>query len=132
MHKGLIRRYKGPFEVVDKVGKVSYKLQLPPSMKIHPVFHVSMLKPYHGDEGDPIRNDSTRAPPLMTTSYDREVDEVLADRIVRKRGVPPSTQYLVKWKGLPASEATWEDGQDVWQFKKEIMDYHASTRTSPD
>ena len=55
VHKGLVRRYEGPFEVVRHVGKVSYQLQLPPRLKIHPIFHVSLLKPYHGDAGDPSR-----------------------------------------------------------------------------
>ncbi|XP_074346793.1 uncharacterized protein LOC141685600 [Apium graveolens] len=109
VHKGLIRKYEEPFEIVGKVGKVSYKVQLPSNMKIHPVFHVSMLKPYHEDVEDLLRNDSSRAPPLMTKSFEREVDEVLADQVVRHRGIPPSTQYLVKWKGLPTSEATWEN-----------------------
>ncbi|XP_022861893.1 uncharacterized protein LOC111382220 [Olea europaea var. sylvestris] len=107
VHKGLVRRYEGSFPVIAKVGKVSYRLDLPSSLKIHPVFHVSMLKPYHEDMEDPSRGESQRAPPIVTKSFDKEVDEVLADRIVRRRGVPPCQQFLIKWKGLPESEATW-------------------------
>ena len=58
VHKGLIRRYEGPFRVIQRVGKVAYKLELPPKLKVHPVFHVSMLKPYHEDKGDPDRGES--------------------------------------------------------------------------
>nr|GEY88431.1 hypothetical protein CTI12_AA187700 [Tanacetum cinerariifolium] len=50
VHKGLIRRYEGPFSMIGRVGKVSYRVQLPLKLKIHPVFYVSFLKPYHGDE----------------------------------------------------------------------------------
>ncbi|KAK3008052.1 hypothetical protein RJ639_013688 [Escallonia herrerae] len=39
VHKGLIRKYEGPFPIMAKVGKVSYQLELPPKLKIHPVFH---------------------------------------------------------------------------------------------
>ncbi|KAK2999667.1 LOW QUALITY PROTEIN: hypothetical protein RJ639_024572, partial [Escallonia herrerae] len=39
VHKGLIQKYEGPFPIVAKVGKVSYRLELPPKLKIHPVFH---------------------------------------------------------------------------------------------
>ncbi|KAK3009255.1 hypothetical protein RJ639_014121 [Escallonia herrerae] len=39
VHKGLIRKYEGPFPMVAKVGKASYRLELPPKLKIHPVFH---------------------------------------------------------------------------------------------
>ena len=43
-------RYIGPFEVLKRVGEVAYELALPRGLSgVHPVFHVSMLKRYHGD-----------------------------------------------------------------------------------
>ena len=43
-------RYIGPFEVLNLVGEVAYELSFPPGLSgVHPVFHVSMLKKYHGD-----------------------------------------------------------------------------------
>ncbi|KAI3458616.1 hypothetical protein Pfo_015279, partial [Paulownia fortunei] len=130
MHKGLVRRYEGPFPIVAKVGKVSYRIDLPSSLKIHLVFHVSMLKPYHGDEEDPSRGQSHRAPPVVTKSYDKEIEEVLTKKTVRQRGVRPCSQYLIKWKGLPESEATWEPAEDLWQFQDQLREYEA-TRASP-
>ncbi|KAL5744158.1 hypothetical protein ACOSQ2_027274 [Xanthoceras sorbifolium] len=125
VHKGLVRKYEGPFPILKKVGKVSYKVELPPRLKIHPVFHVSHLKPYHADTEDPSRRESSRAPTTVVTSYDKEVEEILADRVVRKRGVPRSSEYLIKWKGLPTSEATWEPKEALWQFAKQIEDRQA-------
>ena len=52
VRKDLVRRYEGPFPILGKVGKVSYRVELPPRLKIHPVFHVSYLKPYHKDKDD--------------------------------------------------------------------------------
>lgn len=52
----LSARYYGPFEIIKKVGKIAYKLNLPPQSKIHPTFHVSLLKAHHGP------------PPLMIAS----------------------------------------------------------------
>ena len=86
VHKGLVRRYEGPFRVVRRVGNVSYQLQLPPRLKIHPVFHVSLLKPYHEDMGEPSRGESRRAPTAVVTAFDKDVDYVIADRTVSRRG----------------------------------------------
>lgn len=134
VHKGLLRRYEGPFRVLKKVGKVAYKLELPPKLKLHPVFHVSMLKPYHGDEDDPTRNKSTRAPIGKKVSYDREVETVIADRVIRERHCKPRREYLIKWKGLPESEASWEPEEALWQFHDQLERFHAedTTRASRD
>ena len=42
--KKLSAKYYGPFQILQKVEKVSYRLDLPPNSKIHPTFHVSCLK----------------------------------------------------------------------------------------
>ena len=66
MHHNLVRKYEGLFKIVAKVGKISYRLELPPHFKIHSVFHASVLKPYQLDKDDPRRNKSQRAPITIT------------------------------------------------------------------
>ncbi|KAK2985980.1 hypothetical protein RJ640_026452 [Escallonia rubra] len=94
VHKGLIRKYEEPFPIMAKVGKVSYRLELPPKLKIHPVFHVSLLKPHYDDKEDPSCGESHRAPTTVVKSYDKEVEYVLSDGLERRRGVPPTRHYL--------------------------------------
>lgn len=101
VHKGLIRRYKEPFVIIDNI---SYKIQLPSHIKIHLIFHLSMLKPYHEDVEDTVRSDSSREPLLMKMSFNREVDKMLADKVIQHRGVPPITQYLVRGKQVKLRE----------------------------
>ena len=46
----LAPRYIGPFEILERMGMVAYRLALPPDMsQVHPVFHVSMLRKYISD-----------------------------------------------------------------------------------
>ncbi|KAG8386598.1 hypothetical protein BUALT_Bualt03G0164900 [Buddleja alternifolia] len=130
MHKGLVRKYEGPYPVVAKVGKVSYRLDLPSTLKIHPVFHVSMLRPYQEDEEDPSRGESHRAPPVVTKSFDKEIEEVLSHKVVRRRGVKPTTHYFIKWKGLPESEATWESQDDLWQRTRNLLSPNTGDNSS--
>ena len=106
LHKALIRRYEGPFRVLKRIGRTAYKLELPSKFKIHPVFHVSMLKPYHQDMEDPARGDAQRAPMGVRTSFDKEVEEIMSDRVVREKYRRPRLEYLVRWKGLPGAEMT--------------------------
>ena len=49
-HKKLSPRFIGPFEILERVGTIAYRLALPPSMSgVHEVFHVSMLQRYTPD-----------------------------------------------------------------------------------
>ena len=132
MHKGLVKKYEGPFPILGWIGKVSYKVELPPRLKIHLVFHVSNLKLYPEDKEDPGRGISTRAPTAVVTSYDKEVDCIMADRVLRKNNFQRYKEYLVKWKGIPESEASWEPANTLWQFQKQIEQFQAerTTRTS--
>ena len=108
LHKGLMRRYEGSFKILKRVGKVAYKLELPPKLKFHPIFHVSMLKLYYKDEDDPRRMESQRAPIGIRSSYDREVESIITDRWIHPRNQPARHEYILMWKGRPESEASWE------------------------
>ncbi|XP_073109303.1 uncharacterized protein [Elaeis guineensis] len=104
VHKGLVRKYEGPFPIIRRVGNVSYQLQLSVWFKVHPVFHESCLKPYHADQVDPTRNMSSR--PTPTTSLERWVDIILTDRVQILPNSAEEIQYLMKWRALPESEAS--------------------------
>jgi hypothetical protein len=98
-------KYFGPFTVLDKVGIVAYRLQLPSGAKIHPVFHVSLLKPCKGDHSTPYL-----PLPLLHTEQGPLLDplQVLQTRIFNSNG-QAIQQALVQWEGLTEAEATWED-----------------------
>ena len=91
-----------------------------------------MLKPFHGNKEDMSRGESKRAPTAVITSFDKEVDLILADRLIRRRGVPSYREYLVKWKNASDEETSWELEESLWQFKDDIERFklEGATRAS--
>ncbi|KAF3435354.1 hypothetical protein FNV43_RR22443 [Rhamnella rubrinervis] len=90
------RRYERPFSIIKKVGRISCKVELPSTRKLIPVFHISCLKPYHRNKEDPSRGKSKRTPMGITTTYDKEVESITAERMVREMDNHSSHEYLVK------------------------------------
>ena len=104
-------RYIGQFEVLKRVGEVTYELALPPRLsRVHPVFHVSMLKKYHGDGNYIIRWDSILLDENL--SFEEEPIAIL-DREVRKLRSKEIASIKVQWKNRPVEESTWESEVDM-------------------
>jgi hypothetical protein len=108
--KKLAERFIGPFKIIEKVGKVAYRLELPGNMKIHNVFHVAKLKTYRPSKDfHPERTSHGRPDPLIIDGEDEwEVEYLVDKRLVRGR-----TQYLVHWLGYSDSERQWLDLEDL-------------------
>ncbi|WKA11995.1 hypothetical protein VitviT2T_029436 [Vitis vinifera] len=65
-------------------------------------------------------------------SREKEVKNILAERVTRRQGVLPVIEYLVQWKGLPKRQASWEHADALRKFWKHIERFQneATTRTS--
>ena len=100
-----VRKYWGPVPVIAKVGKVAYKIAPSIGMKIHPVIHVSNLKPYHLNMEDLSRNQPTRSEVNLRRLEKRVAAEILAEREVVVRGCQ-RREFLVRWRGLGDEETS--------------------------
>jgi len=114
----LYPKFVGPFKIVGKVNDVAYKLELPPSMLIHDVFHVNLLKQYHKGR--------TPTPPpfpiLVAGEYEYEVERILLHRD-RKVGTSKKREYYVKWTGFGPEHCTWEPENNLKNAQDTLTTY---------
>ena len=99
----------GPFRISKQISPVAYQLQLPDAWKIHNVFHASLLTPYretpqHGP------NYIKPPPELIEGEHEYEVEAIVNHRLY---GKTKTLQYLLKWKGYPHADNTWEPADQV-------------------
>jgi hypothetical protein len=106
--KKLLPKWIGPFPVTKAIGPLAYRVELPASLKIHNVFHVSILKPYLTDG----RIQPPPPPDILEGEEYFRIDRILDHRIT-KRGRKKSHEYLVKWLGYGPEHDTWEPEEGV-------------------
>ncbi|KAL0204538.1 hypothetical protein M9458_002556, partial [Cirrhinus mrigala] len=102
--KKLSPRYIGPFPVARQINPVTYRLTLPPTYRIAPSFHVSLLKPYTKPVSSPSTEPVAPPPPPEIEPADQiyQIREIL---ISRRRG--GRVQYLIDWEGYGPEERSW-------------------------
>jgi hypothetical protein len=96
----LLPRYYGPFRIEKKVGKVAYLLDLPQEVKIHPVFHVSRLKPFYGTPPAAIDIPQDDDAPLPT--------KILKTKRLRRGGGRLVKKHLVEMDSGGTKTASWK------------------------
>ena len=111
----LLPKIIGPFQVVEPIGEAAYRLLLPESMKIHDVFHVSLLKELPGES-------DTSVPPISIL-MDKDDEQFEDDKILSHKGKGRSRKYLVLWKGAGPEEATWEPESSLRDCTATLQDY---------
>ena len=136
--KKLLPRFIGPFSVKRIISPVAYELELPSTMRIHPVFHVSklkLLKPRDltsfpasaADDPNPV----SRPPPELINEdgeEEWEVDKIVNHRTIKQRNNRQRIEYLVRWKGYPEWEMTWEPASHLKRAVKAIAAYEAEVK----
>ena len=101
----LAYKFYGPYTILEKIGKVAYRLDLPHDSQIHLVFHISQLKSF-------VPNFSpvfSELPVTTDIEASAAVPEVIIERCLVKKGATAVPQVPVKWSGLPTTSTTWED-----------------------
>ena len=124
--KKLDYKILGKFQIEKLIGTFTYRLTLPPMAgKIHPVFHISLLKPYHSNT-IPGRHSPTPPP------VDLEEQEWFVEWIVTNRIRKGQVECLVSWKGYRPNDNTWEPYEN-WKdgTKDTVRKYHLDNPQRP-
>ena len=124
MGRKLSQWWLGPFTVTDRLGPTAYWLDLPPTYRFHPVFHVSLLRAF--DTSGAHRGDQ-HTPIIIQQSeqVEHEVEKLLRHREV---GRPKKLQFLVMWKGHDLASATWEPEGNLEHAEERIAEYWKGQR----
>ena len=101
----LQKRFVGPFRVTETIGEQAYRLALPEEWRIHPVFHVSLLRAWKAADVQEDQPVSQGDAPEVEEPY-WEIERLLRWRKI-KRNKKIIKEYLVLWKGFPVEEASW-------------------------
>jgi hypothetical protein len=126
--KKLQPRFLGPYTITHIVSPVAYKLELPDTLRVHPVFHVSVLRPYMSPTSYPDR--PAPVPPPLPVSVDDHV-EYEVERILDSRRRRNATEYLVKWVGYPDHDASWEPRANLTNAADVLDEFDRASRTMP-
>ena len=107
----LAPRYIGPFEILERVNTVAYRLALPPDLsQVHSVFHVSMLRKYIRDPlhvidySEVVVNEDLGYEEKPTRIIDRQM------RQLRNKSIP---MVKIEWNEHYGKDATWEMEEEM-------------------
>ena len=116
--KKLTQQYVGPFQIVERVGWLAYRLEVPSDWRIHPVFSVAQLKPAPSPSENPFHRPRPQQPPSVFVESDTEkakffeIDRLLNKRTVKK-GKGLAIKYIVRWTGYGPEWDRWNNIKDL-------------------
>lgn len=106
-------RFRGPFKVVEKIGRAAYRLALPSIYSCHDVFHVSLLVKDRPRDPAMISKEAAVGWLPIADAEGKPTDIYEVDYIMEQRGEGDDALYLVKWRGMAEDRATWEPASNL-------------------
>ena len=100
-HK-LQQQFAGPYQVLERVGRLAYRIQLPPTLRIHPVVSVAHLEPAPAPDKDPFERNFG-----LVNPHERIPESILQKRILKRTHGSEEVEYLVRFQGLSAEHDQW-------------------------
>ncbi|SLM33922.1 Ribonuclease H-like domain [Lasallia pustulata] len=124
-NRKLSNQRAGPLKIVEKIGLLAYRLNIPVNWKIHPVISVAQLEP--APKGNDLyeREDRPSDPPAVeefnSEWHDYKVEKLVGRRDRKLGKGKKITEYLVRWKGYSSVHNQWY-GKDMLESSKELIE----------
>ena len=118
---------------MEKKGNRAFKLEIFPRLKIHPIFHVSLLEPYR-HSNRPGRQQPPPEPEEIEGDLERTVERIVQSEIityVRRRRRMQERRYLIKWAGCSEDENTWEPPESLENAQELVEAFHRENPEMP-
>ena len=112
----LTERFVGSYKVKEIISSNAIELELPKSIRIHPVVNVSRVQLYR-----PQVKGQKKTPPKLVIIKREEEFEV--EKIINKRTVRGKEKFLVRWKGYMAEEDTWKNRENLENAKELVEEF---------
>ena len=112
----LTERFVGPYRVKGIISSNAIELDLPSSIRIHPVVNVSRIRRYR----DQVKGQKVTPPPPVEIQGEMEYE---VEKILSKRKRYGKVEYLVRWKRYMAEEDTWEKEGNLGNAREVVEDY---------
>lgn len=121
----------GPFPIEKVMGPITFRLTLPPSWRIHPVFHAGLLSPYN--ETTEHGPNATNPPPELINDEEQwEVDEILDSEWKAPQGKrTPILHYLVHYTGYDNADNEWRPHHEFDLDDQVVLDFYAQNPHAP-
>ena len=127
--KKLNHKWLGPYVIKQVISHSAYQLKLPMSFgKIHPVFSVTLLRPFEGDSIAEHQEHHPLPPPPIIRDY---IKEYKVEKILDSQILCGKVEYLVCWKGYGVEEDEWRPVHNVQGSKQLIAEFHCTHPQAP-
>ncbi|KAF4456506.1 pol polyprotein [Fusarium austroafricanum] len=116
-------KYIGPYKVKKKISENNYELDLPPKVRLHPIFHIALLE---------------SAANTIHVKNDNEPEEIEGPEIYEAEAIRDTRrengrrEYLVKWKNYPENENTWEPPKHLTNAQRLLRNFHQQRQKTED
>jgi hypothetical protein len=116
-YKKLKMKNIGPCKIVKKFGANAYEIELPDGIRISTIFNISYLYPYRtkeaGVDSEQTEVQWTKQIPVATNPHMESINDKRVNRRTKRKEY---FEYLVKWKGHPVEDSSWEDEAEIQKY----------------